>query len=123
MLVKIDKTLTHLKGFLAHKNTKAEITKLSWRQSNSSLPRQVIESNCYGSQKYKSNMARMPETTTEKYSLEEGNHLGILNAFDVMNKDTCSKLDVSQFVLLKGHYSMLPRSTTLYKSNSENKLC
>ena len=68
-------------------------------------------------------MARMPETTTEKYNLEEWIYLGILNALDVMNKDTCSKLDVSQFVLLKGHYSMLPRSTTLYKSNSENKLC
>ena len=48
----------------------------------------------------------MLEMTTEKYSLEEWNHIGILNALDVMNKDTCSKLEVSRFVHLKGHYSM-----------------
>ncbi|KAG1676988.1 Transient receptor potential-gamma protein [Nymphon striatum] len=59
-----------------------------------------------------------------RHSLEEGDQLVLLNACDVMHKDPQSFLDVFSvdtdvFVLLTGHYKLIPKSTTLIRRGSE----
>ena len=66
----------------------------------------------------------MPEIAAGEHSLEEGDQLVLLNAFDVMHKDPNCKLDIFSvdtdvFVLLVGHDPLIPKSTTLLRRKGE----
>jgi len=67
-----------------------------------------------------SDIVSMPEMAVGQHNLEEGDQLVLLNAFDVMDKNPQSTLDVFSvdtdvFVLLLGHFPLLPKSTTLLR--------
>ena len=62
----------------------------------------------------------MHEMAVGEHNLEEGDQLVLLNAFDVMEKNPHFKLDVFSvetdvFVLILGHFPLLPKSTTLFR--------
>ena len=90
--------ITSLKDFLAHINTKAELTKylgdnqISYYQGKSQkvivMYHTDMKANCS-----LSDVVSMPEMAAGKHSLEEGDQLVILSAFDAMHKHPCSKLD------------------------------
>ena len=67
-----------------------------------------------------SDIVSMPEMAAGQHNLEEGDQLVLLNAFDVMDKNPQSTLnvfsdDTDVFVLLLGHFQLLPKSTTLLR--------
>ena len=67
-----------------------------------------------------SDIVSMPEMAMGQYNLEEGDQLVLLNAFDIMDKNPQSTLDVFSvdsdvFVLFLGHFPLLPKSTTLLR--------
>jgi len=62
----------------------------------------------------------MPEMEAGEHNLEEGDKLVLLNVFDVMYKNPNATLDAFSvdtniLIVLKGHCSKLPRSTTLIR--------
>ena len=108
-----DTKITSLKDFLAHINSKAEMTKylgdklISYHQGKSQKVIVMYHTNMKANWSL-SDVVSMPEMAAGKRSLEEGDQLVILNAFDVMHKDPCSRLDVllvdtDVFVLQPGH--------------------
>ena len=71
-----------------------------------------------------SDIVSMPEMAAGQHNLEEGDQLVLLNAFDVMDKNPQSTLDVFSvdtdvFVLLLGHFPLLPKSTTLLRKKGD----
>ncbi len=79
----------------------------------------TMEANCP-----LSDIVSMPEMAEGQHSLEEGDQLVLLNALDVMHKDPQSVLDVFSvdtdvFVLLTGHYPLLPKSTCIVRTKGE----
>ena len=55
-----------------------------------------------------------------KHNLEEGDQFVLVNAVDIMSKDSQSTLNVFSvdtyvFVLLLGYFPLLPKSTTLLR--------
>ncbi|KAG1698856.1 hypothetical protein GQR58_005613 [Nymphon striatum] len=114
---------------MAHIDTKAELTTYlshniishyqGHRQKVLVMHHTTMLSNCP-----LSDIVSMPGMSSGRHSLEEGNQLVLLNACDVMHKDPQSFLDVFSvdtdvFVLLTGHYKLIPKSTTLIRRGSE----
>ena len=71
-----------------------------------------------------SDIVSMLEMAAGHHNLEEGDQLVLLNAFDVMDKNPQSTLDVFSvdtdvFVLLLGHFPLLPKSTTLLRKKRD----
>ena len=121
--------IKNLKTFLSHVNTKAELTKylsdrlISHYQNN---PKRVIvmHHTTMRANHSLSDIVSMPEMAVDQHNLEEGDQLVLLNAFDVMAKNPQSTLDVFSvdtdvFVLLLGHFPLLPKSTTLIRKRSD----
>ncbi|KAG1650791.1 hypothetical protein GQR58_027738 [Nymphon striatum] len=92
-----DTEIKSIKSFLAHIDTKAELTTY--------LSHNII-SHYQGHRQKK-----------------KGNQLVLLNACDVMHKDPQSFLDVfsvdTDVFVLTGHYKLIPKSTTLIRRGSE----
>ena len=124
-----DTEIKNMKVFLSHINTKAELTKylsdklISYFQGKAKrvlvMHHTTMEASCP-----LSDMVSMPEMAAGQHNLEEGDQLVLLNAFDVMHKNPQSILDVFSvdsdvFVLLLGHFPMLPKSTTLLRQKGE----
>ncbi|KAG1652168.1 Organic cation transporter protein [Nymphon striatum] len=124
-----DTEIKSIKSFLAHIDTKAELTTYlshniishyqGHRQKVLVMHHTTMLSNCP-----LSDIVSMPGMSSSRHSLEEGDQLVLLNACDVMHKDPQSFLDVFSvdidvFVLLTGHYKLIPKSTTLIRRGSE----
>ncbi|KAG1662606.1 hypothetical protein GQR58_020866 [Nymphon striatum] len=124
-----DTEIKSIKSFLAHIDTKAELTTYlshniishyqGHRQKVLVMHHTTMLSNCP-----LSDIVSMPGMSSGRHSLEEGDQLVLLNACDVMHKDPQSFLDVFSvdtdvFVLLTGHYKSIPKSTTLIRRGSE----
>ena len=118
-----------VKSFLAHINTKAELTRYLSRKTLEHYEGQdkqvlvmhhtIMEANCPLSE-----ILSMPEMDTGRHDLEEGDQLVILNAYDVMHKDPQVQLDIFSidtdvFVLLTSLFPSIPTSTTLIRRGSE----
>ncbi|KAG1655742.1 hypothetical protein GQR58_024329 [Nymphon striatum] len=124
-----DTEIKSIKSFLAHIDTKAELTTyLSHNiishyrghiQKVLVMHHTTMLSNCP-----LPDIVSMPGMSSGRHSLEEGDQLVLLNACDVMHKDPQSFLDVFSvdtdvFVLLTGHYKLISKSTTLIRRGSE----
>ncbi|KAG1671597.1 Organic cation transporter protein [Nymphon striatum] len=124
-----DTEIKSIKSFLAHIDTKAELTTYlshniishyqGHRQKVLVMHHTTMLSNCP-----LSDIVSMPGMSSSRHSLEEGDQLVLLNACDVMHKDPQSFLDVFSvdidvFVLLTGHYKLIPKSTTLIRRGSD----
>ena len=118
-----------VKSFLSHIKTKAELAKfltdklIQYYQGKPQkvliMHHTVMEANCP-----LSDIVSMPEMTSGLHHLEEGGQLVLLNAFDVMHKNSNTTLDVFSvdrdvFILLTGHFPFLPKSTTLLRKKKE----
>ena len=118
--------------FLLHINTKSELTKYLSQKlieyySGSSQKLLVMYQGIVEANWPLEEVVSMPEMLEGRYSLEEGDQLVLLNAFDVMQNDPDCKLDVFSvdtdvFVLLVGHYPHIPRSVTVIRTKKE-KIC
>lgn len=121
--------IKNIKAFLSHIKTKAELTKylsdklIKYYQGKSQkvvvIHHTVMEATCP-----LSDVVSMPEMTPGQHHLEEGDQLVLLNAFDVMHKNPHTTLDIFSvdtdvFVLLTGHFPLLPKSTTLLRKKGE----
>ncbi len=128
-LVNDNTEIKSIKTFLSHINTKADLTKyladklMSHYHDNTQrvvvMHHGTIVANCP-----LPNVLSMPELEAGKHDLEEGDQLVLLNAFDVMDKHPESKLDIFSldtdvFILITGHYHMLPKSTTIIRKRGE----
>ncbi|KAG1692600.1 hypothetical protein GQR58_007244 [Nymphon striatum] len=124
-----DTEIKSIKSFLAHIDTKAELTTYlshniishyqGHRQKVLVMHHTTMLSNCP-----LSDIVSMPGMSSGRHSLEERDQLVLLNACDVMHKDPQSFLDVFSvdtdvFVLLTGHYKLIPKCTTLIRRGSE----
>ncbi|KAG1662216.1 hypothetical protein GQR58_021026 [Nymphon striatum] len=124
-----DTEIKSIKSFLAHIDTKAELTTYlshniishyqGHRQKVLVMHHTTMLSNCP-----LFDIVSMPGMSSGRHSLEEGDQRVLLNACDVMHKDPQSFLDVFSvdtdvFVLLTGHYKLIPKSTTLIRRGSE----
>ena len=118
-----------LKTFLSHVNTKAELAeylsdKLISHYQNKPKRVIVMQHTTMKANHSSSDIVSMPEMAMGQHNLEKGYHLVLLNAIDVMDKNPQSTMDVvsvntNVFVLLLGHFSLLPKSTTLLRKKSD----
>ena len=100
--------------FLSHINTKSELTKYLSQKlieyySGSYQRLLVMYQGTVEAIRPLEEVVSIPEMSEDRYSLEEGDQLVLLSAFDVMRKGPDCKLDVFSvhtdlFVLLVGHY-------------------
>ena len=116
-----------MKAFLAHINTKAELTvylsdKITNHYQNQRVKVLVMHHTAMESNHPLSEVVSVPALSTGKHNLEEGDQLVILNALDVMHTNQQSILDVFSVdtdVLLMVHFSLIPQSTTLIRRGGD----
>jgi len=121
--------IKNVKSFLAHIDTKAELTqyladKLLDHYKGSPKMVLVMHHTLMKSNGNLSDIVSMSEMTAGHHNLEEGDQLVLLNAIDVMHKDKNAKLDVFSvdtdvLVLLTGTYPLLPPMTCLLRKKGE----
>ena len=110
-----------MKTFLSHVSTEAELTKyLSDKLISHYQNKPKVHHTTMIANHSVSDIVSMPEMAAGQHNLEEGDQLVLLNAFDVTDKNPQSILDVFSvdtdvFVLLLGHFPLLPKSTTLLR--------
>ena len=112
-----DTEIKSVKAFLAHINTKAELTaylsdKIISHYQNQRVKVLVMHHTTMESNHPLSEVVSLPALSTGKHYLE-GDQLVILNALDVMHKNQQSILDVFSvdtdvFVRLTAHFSLIP---------------
>ena len=106
-----------MKSFLAHINTKVELTvylsdKIISHYQNQRVKVLVMHHTTMKSNHPLSDVVSLPALSTGKHNLEERDQLVILNALDVMYKNQQSILDVFSvdtdvFALLRAHFSLI----------------
>ncbi|KAJ8034055.1 hypothetical protein HOLleu_24474 [Holothuria leucospilota] len=121
--------IRNVKSFLAHIKTKAELTeyladKILCHYKDSTKKVVVMHHTSIMANCDLPDVISMPEMLDGRHTLEEGDQLVILNAFDVNCKDPTVKLDIFSvdtdlFKLLTGCYPLLPHRTTLKRKQVE----
>ena len=124
-----DTEVKSVKAFLSHTRTKHELTSYLAQKLLSHYHNHMqkvivtyhdkMEANCP-----LSDIISIPEMIAGQHSIEEGDQLVLLNAVDVMHKDPETMLDVFSldtdvFVLLTGHFQLIPPSTTVVRKLGE----